>query len=412
MSNGAFNAEPIYQQSYKETVSGSGQSVRIPVTSEPQRLDSAYISRIVTTQSSISTMFGSAPTIIDFSFTPSGIDVSTSLYCSFVVTAGATGVALMPTYMWFSFIECEIDGNNVSTIYDVDSMYQYLVLNTDEYVQSTQNLVGYTGAGQAFTPYTIGATATVELIMPLNNLTPFLTSGILNGAIRSSLKLRFHMKPISEILSSTANGNASLVCSQFQIINGGIALDGSALLKSRLNFQSSNHIYPCTVTQKRILNPGALSAGISSGRLTINSSQGLYSGVQALVYDLSGITVDDLLQPERLRTLTFYDASGSTINFENSFSRLLQLNAQTFPLAGTYLPNASTRYGFYVPFATHFRSSLQNLYSAGALRMLGSEQVEITPNASLTNAQIVLHLYQVAQVALDTNGVLVFAVRS
>lgn len=410
MSNGSF-VEPLYQQAFTESLSG-GTSVRIPVSSTPQKLDNAYVSRIVTTSSSISSMFTAATSIIDFNLNPSGVNINTSCYCVINVSSGATACAVMPTYLWFNYIEVQIDGSTIAQVYPVDSMWQYLSLNTEEYVRSTQNLMGYTGAGQAFTPYVQAANTSFEYIVNLNNLTPYLTSGILNDAVRSSLRLRFHVAPISQILSSTANVGAALTCSNFQIIQGGIALDGSALLRSRLNYQAAMHIFPCTVTQQRILNPGALTANIASGRITINSSQGLFSGIQTQVVDLSGITVDDLMSPEALNSLSFFDAGGSNINFEDTRSRLLNLNASTFPLSICFYPNASTRNAFYVPFSTHFRSSLMNLGSSGAFRFLGSEQVQITPAASLTNAQITLFMYQVAQISLDQNGVLVFSVRS
>lgn len=402
-------ATPSYSGSFKETIEG-GASVRIPTDADAQRLDSTYISRIFSTSSSIGSCFGTSPVQIDFVITPSSLNVFTQLYLSMtVVNNSGKAVTLLPTQLWFDYTELQISGQTVAQFYPRDMFMNWLALNPAEKIQVQQPYVAYGSYGTSFTPVTLGTGASAEYILPLDSLC-FLTSGVLNDAMRSEIRLRFHQSVLANCIPSGQTG-ISLAMSNMQLFGGGISLAPDSLALARRNWAAATHVFPCVNSQVKTINLGSTTAGVLSGYEVLNAAQGLYSGVQVSVQDLSTYTPQAQLTPADLSQVSFYDIGQSAINFEQTAVELNYLQGQTFPLSEANKVGASTIGYYYVPFSTHFRSSLAQICNHGCRRLLGNESVRIATASSLTNAQATLYLYQLCQYVIDRNGSVTFVVR-
>lgn len=403
---------PSYSGSFRETVEG-GTSVRIPTDAASSRLDSTYISRIFNTSNAISSCFGTAQNQVDFVISPSDLNVFTQLYLSMTVTNNAgKAVSLLPTFFWFDYIELMISGQTVIQMYPRDMFAQWINVNPSEKVITQGPYVGYTTLGAAYTAVSLGTGATVEYILPLD-YTSFLTSGVLNDAMRSEIRLRFHQSALTNCVPSGQGltGGVSLTMSQMQLFGGGIKLADASLAVARKNWAAATHIFPVVNSQTKTINLGATSAGVLSGYNVLNAAQGLYSGIQVSVQDLDTYVAEDQLTPDSLTEIKLYDIGQAQINMESTRIELNYLQAQTFPLSLATDADASTEGYYFIPFSTHFRSSLIQLCNNGARRLLSNESIRIATASSLTNAQATLYLYQLAQFVIDRNGSVSFLIR-
>lgn len=404
-----FYATPTYSGAFRETLEG-GAAVRIPTDADAQRLDNTYISRIFSTSSSVGSCFGTAPVQIDFVITPSAVNVFTNMYLSMqVINNSGKAASLLPTFLWFDYIELMISGQTVEQYYPTDMFQTWLAVNPSQKVQVQGPYVGYTSYAAAFTPVSLGTGATQEYILPLDSLS-FLTAGVLNDAMRSEIRLRFHQSVLSNCIPS-GQTNISLEMGNMQLFGCGLSLAPETLATARRNWASAAHVFPGVNSQVKTINLGATSAGVLSGYQVLNAAQGLYSGLQVSVLDLNGYTPQARLDPADLSEVKLYDIGQSQINMESSAVELNYLQGNTFPLSETNLVGAST-YGFYyIPFSTHFRSSLIQLCNVGCRRLLGNESIRIATVSSLTNAQATLYLYQLCQFVVSANGSVSFVIR-
>lgn len=397
-----------------ETVDTGGIVAKVPKEQGQNTINHTVLSRIFSTPSAISAIFGNSSIITDFFITPSQINVPTNMFLTMNVTnTSGAPLSLLPVFQFLSYTEILIAGNTTEQIFPNDQFLRWLLVNPSEQIFTQQPFVAYNSYNAAFTPVILAPSASAEFILPLSQSGAdfCMTQGLFLDAIRTEIRFRYHWQPMSQIITSGSTGTTGLQMTNLQLMMQGMSLSNDLLQATRRSWSNSTHLFNTVNCQFKTLNVGSLTANIASGFFVIQSSQALYEGMLVSLYDSATFVNETQITPEQMNLIVVRDASGSVINYIQTDQELTFSQGFQFPQSLATSPTASTRFYQIIAFCHHIRNAIANVSTHGSRRLTGFETIQIASANNVTNGLLNIYLWQLDNYIVDRSGSLSYIVR-
>jgi len=364
----------------------------------------------VNTTDSYPGLFKSTPQYIDFNFpcgpSSNALNYLNSAYIMIPFTNGdgTNAMKLLPTPFWFSTMSLMINDQPVINYYPQGCMWGNNAVRSPAAATTRNEFEAVTTTAAAYSVYSLAAGATKNFVIPLDNLT-FLDKGVLLQGIKSKISIRINFLPGSLILDSTSvAAYTSISVGTVQMICHGQKLAESIYQTALLQSQSVTTVIPIMQSYLKQVVAGPVTGGFASSSIIFNA-QLLAAGMLFYVTE-SGAVKEAAIQPADLDFLTLYDASGQIYNLGETDADLIRMSLTTlFPNTNVLLDASWLSKYYYMSFCKEAIPSIEGRIIHGMKYFEGTEKVQITPTASLTNGIINILQFSPMKTIISPEGI-------